>query len=378
MKKELIAHRDPKSPISEVFRTLRTNIQFMNTTKKMKTLLVTSTFPGEGKSWVSSNLAVTFAQAGNKVVLIDADMRKGRQYVIFEVSPRPGLSNCLVEMDIDNMGEFDASAYMQETDVENLMLISAGNVPPNPSELLVSEQMEKLLESLKEKCDLVIIDGTPCELVTDAVILSRIVDSTLIVTAYKQTKKETLQKIIKNIQNVGGKLSGVVLNKVPVSGKKYGEKYYYYGSTTNMVRSKNKGKRGKKESKNNTRFDYGSDNIENMKTIDFGDIEEEKKDEELEKPIFMNEFPSEDSSSLIDGINNNTDDSIFMNIDTNEGISVKVEDANNEETLQIENEIKKDEVNEEKTEDVLNTIDNTKDILNQINTFLDEEKKELD
>ena len=86
MKKELIAHRDPKSPVSEVFRTLRTNIQFMNTNNKLKTLLITSTLPNEGKSWVTANLAITFAQAGKRVILIDADMRKGRQYHIFEVS----------------------------------------------------------------------------------------------------------------------------------------------------------------------------------------------------------------------------------------------------------------------------------------------------
>lgn len=92
MRKEVITHQDPKSPISEIFKTLRTNIQFMSTKGKLKTILVTSTLPGEGKSWVSSNLAVTFAQAGKRVVLIDADMRKGRQYTIFGVSPRPGLS----------------------------------------------------------------------------------------------------------------------------------------------------------------------------------------------------------------------------------------------------------------------------------------------
>ena len=90
IKKELIAHRDPKSPVSETFRTLRTNIQFMNSNKKLETLLVTSTMPGEGKSWVASNLAVTFAQAGKRVILIDADMRKGRQYNIFGVLPSPG------------------------------------------------------------------------------------------------------------------------------------------------------------------------------------------------------------------------------------------------------------------------------------------------
>lgn len=227
IKKELIAQRDPKSPVSEVFRTLRTNIQFMSTNKKLQTLLITSTFPSEGKSWVASNLAVTFAQAGNKVILIDADMRKGRQYTIFGVSPRPGLSNYLSGIDIENPDDIDISQYIQKTEVENLLMMPAGNIPPNPSELLVSPQMVKLLEDLKEVCDIIIVDGTPCELVTDSIILSRIVDSTVVVTAHKETKKDSLEKIIKNIQNVGGHLAGVVINKMPVSAKKYNDKYYY-------------------------------------------------------------------------------------------------------------------------------------------------------
>ncbi len=232
MRKELIAHKNPKSPNSEIFRTLRTNIQFMNTNKKLKTLLVTSTFPGEGKSWVASNLAVTFAQAGKKVVLIDADMRKGRQYRIFEIAPKPGLSNFLSETEIDENGNAtrNAGEYIQETGVDNLYVISAGNVPPNPSELLVSPQMSLLLEELKDICDLVIIDGTPCELVADSIILSRVVDSCIIITAHNITKKDALERVIKNIRNVGGKLAGVVINKVPVS-KGYGQKYYYYGNT---------------------------------------------------------------------------------------------------------------------------------------------------
>ena len=227
IKRELIAQRDPKSPVSEVFRTLRTNIQFMSTNKKLQTLLITSTFPSEGKSWVASNLAVTFAQAGNKVILIDADMRKGRQYTIFGVSPRPGLSNYLSGIDIQNPDDIDISKYIQKTEVENLLIMPAGNIPPNPSELLVAPQMVKLLEDLKEVCDIIIIDGTPCELVTDSIILSRIVDSTVVVTAHKETRKDNLEKIIKNIQNVGGHLAGVVINKMPVSAKKYNEKYYY-------------------------------------------------------------------------------------------------------------------------------------------------------
>lgn len=231
IKRELIAQRDPKSPVSEVFRTLRTNIQFMSTNKKLQTLLITSTFPSEGKSWVASNLAVTFAQAGNKVILIDADMRKGRQYTIFGVSPRPGLSNYLSGIDIQNPDDIDISKYIQKTEVENLLIMPAGNIPPNPSELLVAPQMVKLLEDLKEVCDIIVIDGTPCELVTDSIILSRIVDSTVVVTAHKETRKDNLEKIIKNIQNVGGHLAGVVINKMPVSAKKYNEKYYYHAGT---------------------------------------------------------------------------------------------------------------------------------------------------
>lgn len=232
MKKELIAELDPKSPISEVFRTLRTNIQFMNTKGKLKTILVTSPFPGEGKSWVASNLAVTFAQAGKKVVLIDADMRKGRQYNIFGISPIPGLSNYLSGIDIDDEERdiTDIADYVQDTEVDNLFVMPAGNIPPNPSELLISPQMVDLLEQLKDLCDIVIIDGTPNELVTDSLILTRLVDSTIIVTASKQTKKDNLRRAIQNIQNVGGKIAGVVVNKVPIAAKKY-EQSYYYGST---------------------------------------------------------------------------------------------------------------------------------------------------
>ena len=228
MRKELIAHKNPKSPISEIFRTLRTNMQFMDVNRKMKTLLITSTFAGEGKSWVTSNLAVTFAQAGKKVILVDADMRKGRQYSIFGISPKPGLSNYLSTAEIDEQGKSTESLnnYIQETEVDNLYVISSGNVPPNPSELLVSAQMMSLIEELKTLCDIVIFDGTPCELVADSIILSRIVDSTLIVTAHKQTKKDALDRVIKNIQNVGGKIVGIVLNKMPVQSKEYG---YYYG-----------------------------------------------------------------------------------------------------------------------------------------------------
>lgn len=246
MKKEVIAHKDPKSPISEVFRTLRTNIQFMNTDQNIKTLLVTSTLPGEGKSWVASNLAVTFAQAGKKVVLVDADMRKGRQYILFDTIPKPGLSNYLSEIDVKEEinNSQDITLDLQKTEVDNLFLMPAGSVPPNPSELLVSSKMTKLLDQLKEMCDMIIIDGTPCELVTDAVVLSRIVDSTILVTAHKKTKKDVLERVIHNIENVGGKITGVVVNKIPISNKKYEQKYYYYGEETKDEKIENISTRG--------------------------------------------------------------------------------------------------------------------------------------
>ena len=291
LKKELIVQRDPKSPVSEVFRTLRTNIQFMSTNKKLKTLLITSTFPSEGKSWVASNLAVTFAQAGNKVILIDADMRKGRQYTIFGASPRPGLSNYLSGIDVQNPDDIDISKYIQKTEVENLLLMSAGNIPPNPSELLVSPQMVKLIEELKDVCDIIIIDGTPCELVTDSIILSRIVDSTVVVTAHRETKKDNLGKIIRNIQNVGGHLAGVVINKMPVSVKKYNEKYYYYGSTGSRVNAA-------KEIKQK------ADNILKQNSDIYREEVNHKENENLSMPSFIKKNENDLNKSIEEKTNN--------------------------------------------------------------------------
>ena len=235
MKKEIITFKEPKSPISEVFRTLRTNIQFMNTKRGLKSLLVTSTSPSEGKSWVSANLAVTFAQAGKKVILVDCDMRKGRQHNLFGTSPRPGLSNYLsgISDNGEESGE-ELAKYIRSTEVENLYLIPAGNVPPNPSELIASEKMVKLLKELEDICDIIILDGTPSLIVTDAVILSRIVDSTLIVTAQNKTKLDDLNKVKRDIDNVGGKIAGVVINKVEVNSKQYQDRYYYYGHKSNL------------------------------------------------------------------------------------------------------------------------------------------------
>lgn len=223
MNSELITHRDPKSPISEVFKTLRTNLQFMKHKDDSISLLVTSTMPGEGKTWIASNLGVAFAQSNKRVVIIDSDMRKGRLHNVFDTKIFPGLSNYLAE---DKKSIKD---YLIQTEIENLSIIPAGNIPPNPSELLSTERMLQGLEELKRLFDVILFDSTPCMLVTDAVIISRIVDATMIVSSHKLTKMENLKTVQKNIENVGGKIAGVIINRIPVSLKKYKSKYYYYG-----------------------------------------------------------------------------------------------------------------------------------------------------
>lgn len=239
MRNELITFTNPKSPVSEMFRTLRTNLQFMSNSKKLQTILVTSTLPGEGKSWTSSNLAVTFAQAGKKVILIDADMRKGRQFSVFNVVARPGLSNYL--SGVVNEGEVpnadDIRYFIKETAIEGLYVVPAGDVPPNPSELLVNYKMTQLLSDLKQEFDFIIFDAPPALLVTDATILARVVDATLIVVAHQETKKENLDKVQKSIKNVGGNVAGVVINKIPIAVKKYQDSYYgeYYGDSQDLV-----------------------------------------------------------------------------------------------------------------------------------------------
>ena len=378
MRKELIAQKDPKSPVSEVFRTLRTNIQFMNAKGKLKTLLVTSTLPGEGKSWVASNLAVTFAQAGKNVILIDADMRKGRQYTIFGVSPIPGLSNYLSDTSGDE--NIDYIDYIQETEVENLYIMPAGNVPPNPSELLTSMQMVNLLEELKKISDIVIIDGTPCELVTDSVVISRIVDSTIIVTASKQTKKENLKRVIANIKNVGGNLAGVVLNKVPVSVKKY-EQSYYYGSTTVGTKKNNNFKKAGKtinyaqKVKNSS---FKNRPAKNLRTVNRANEVKNSNDR-----IENKEIQQQNNGTIpLNPIQNNNVEKIQPNL----------ENKNNQNNQNlINNQMSEGQINNKNVQpnDVLKnnikiqnqgtvSLERTNEILQQINDYIDKEKKNLE
>lgn len=226
---ELIVNVQPKSPIAESFKTFRTNIMFSLQNKNLSTILVTSSTMGEGKTFISSNLAVTFAGSGKKVILIDADMRKGRLNKMFNVSNKIGLSNLLSNLGINGSKE-NINEYIQKTDISNLHLMTCGNVPPNPSELLSSANMKKLLEALHSQYDIIICDGTPCMLVSDSIILSKLVDTTVIVTANKVTKLDNLLKIKKSIEIVGGKISGAIINKMNINSKSYSNKYYYGNS----------------------------------------------------------------------------------------------------------------------------------------------------
>ncbi len=228
MRNEIITFTSPKASVSEVFRTMRTNVQFMTANSEHNSILFTSTQAGDGKSWIAANLAITFAQAGKKVILVDTDMRRGRQHNIFELPNNKGLSNYLilsVKDSQDVLGE-----YIQPTAVENLYVITSGVVPPNPSELLTSTKMVSLIKMLESMADIVIFDSTPSTMVTDAMVISRYVGSTLIVATHKRTKMEVLKQIKRNIENVGGTVGGVILNKVPLNKKEYGKSYYYESS----------------------------------------------------------------------------------------------------------------------------------------------------
>ena len=283
MKRELIAHEDPKSHVSELFRTLRTNVQFMNSNKRLETLLVTSTLPGEGKTWIASNLAIAFAQADKRVILIDADMRKCGLHNIFQVSPCPGLSNYLSGVNETNQEVQNLDNYLRETEVPNLYLMPSGNVPPNPSELLSTPQMVNLLEKLKDISDLIIIDGTPSKLVTDAIVLSRIVDSTIIVAGHNMAKKEDLSKIVRDIKNVGGNIAGVVYNKKPVSNKKKNETYYY-ASVPMKIDSKKRQQEMEYEQKRQVQRNRATDMLNRDRNPEEYQKEEVKKVEIDDRP----------------------------------------------------------------------------------------------
>ncbi|MDD3242020.1 MAG: CpsD/CapB family tyrosine-protein kinase [Bacilli bacterium] len=221
MRKELILNNDPKSIISESIRTLRTNLQFSSVDKKIKSILVTSSIPSEGKSFVSANLAIAFAQTGSKVLLVDCDIRKGRQHYVFGYRSKLGLSNLLLE-DV----ALEHSKYIQPTEIENLSVLFRGVVPPNPSELLNSEKNKELVSILKDEYDIIIFDSAPVNGLTDSLIMSSLVDGVVIVSSLKTTPVNLLEETKKSLENVNANIIGVIVNRVDNKSKKYYGHYY--------------------------------------------------------------------------------------------------------------------------------------------------------
>lgn len=215
-----ITSMNPKSPISEQYRTIRTTIEFKMIDQGIKSFLVTSSEASAGKSTTIANLAITFAQQGKKVLLIDADLRKPTVNLTFNVQNRVGLTNVL-------MNQSSITDAQQRTRVsENLTIISSGPIPPNPSELLGSIAMKRLIESVTEFFDVILIDTPPLSLVTDAQVLSNYVGGVVIVAQANQTKKDGLLKTKKLLNQVQANILGVVLHGAEMSDS---NSYYYYG-----------------------------------------------------------------------------------------------------------------------------------------------------
>lgn len=220
---DLITHSIPKSNISESIRAIRTNVMFTLPDNPKKVILITSSIPGEGKSFVSANLAVVFAQTGKKVLVIDADMRKPTMHKLFAADKTKGLSNVLAKTS-------DVMSSMIETKVNNVYLMACGPIPPDPSELLGSQRMVEMLDELKGDFDIIIIDSPPVLTVTDSQVLSGVVDCVGFVVKGNSTVKDVARRGVDSFAKVHNKLLGVVMNDVDFSSrnKHYYQYYYQY------------------------------------------------------------------------------------------------------------------------------------------------------
>ncbi|TGB01720.1 CpsD/CapB family tyrosine-protein kinase [Halobacillus salinus] len=216
----LIASDNPKSPIAEQYRTIRTNLQFASVDETLSSMMVTSAGPSEGKSLTTANLAVVFAQQGKKVLLVDADLRKPTIHYTFRLDNTMGLSSYLSSSQ-------HLKTIVQQSSVNNLDLVSSGPVPPNPSELLGSKAMSRFIKESNQIYDMVIFDSPPVLAVTDSQVLSSEVDGTLLVVRSKQTENDAVVKAKELLTQSNANILGAVLNDREIKTNDY---YKYYGN----------------------------------------------------------------------------------------------------------------------------------------------------
>lgn len=228
LKRLLLTHYAPRSSVSEAYRSLRTNLQYFNHEKPLKSLLITSTIAKEGKSTIVSNLGIIFSQKGLKTIIVDADLRKPVLHKFFNVDITNGLTDLIINHSMP------IGKAIKKTSIENLHVLTAGNIPPNPTDLLESKRMKAIQEQLQEEFDFVLFDSPPIMVVTDAVVLSRILDGVLLIVETKKAKRDAVRAAKGVIEHVGGRLLGAVLNKARFSRMDhlyggYSGYYHYYG-----------------------------------------------------------------------------------------------------------------------------------------------------
>ena len=216
MNKELVVDTFPKSIISEAIRMIRTNIQFKSNKLEATTIYITSSVPGEGKSFISSNLAIAFAQLGKKTLLIDCDLRRGRIHKLFNISNNFGLSSVL-----DSDLIFCRDDYVIKSKIANLDVIVRGAVPGNPSELLNHNGITVLIDELKKKYDYIIFDGVPVVGLADSLIMAKKTEMVLLVSACKVCTRDLLKNAVKSLQGVDANIVGIVANKIENTSSKY-------------------------------------------------------------------------------------------------------------------------------------------------------------
>lgn len=234
---KLVMRDDPSSLSAEAFRTLKINLDFFNVDNNLKTLAITSSSPGEGKSTAIANLAIAFAQAGKRVVLVDCDFRRPTVHKTFNLSNSKGITDMLIA----KLPNLDFTTF---SGTENLYILPCGVKPPNPAELLSSRKMELLIESLKAKFDLVLLDIPPVLPVADSRIICGKVDGVILLCTYGKTQKEDILRCKHELTKINAKLIGSVLNKIPEGEHKYG--YYYNNeSASKGLRFRKKLKRKK-------------------------------------------------------------------------------------------------------------------------------------